>query len=502
MFTRTSIIIIAALLAGCAFTVGPQFEAPFADWEEDWVASKQPLSNLPVSAAADDALWWSQFDDPVLSQLIETALKRNHNLRIAGFRVIESRARLRGSEAAQRPQQVELSASSGKASTAAEFDDLSDADFRFVNAEFGIGWELDFWGRFQRAVEASQAGYLESLANFEDFKVILISEVARQYFTYATLQMRLMILERNAALQARSASITQSRYEAGEDSELNVQQARAQYLATVAAKPGLEDDLSQAQSALAQLLGYTDLPPSFQLNTSTNLTDIPDSIVQVLPADFLRRRPDVRAAYYRAAAASAAIGIAEAELYPSLSLFGSIGINQTSALDSVSASAGPALRWNIFDFGRIRNNIRVQDVRLEQALESYSETILQAAREVDDTAITFQKTQDQIALLEQSEAVSQRAYDIALIHFQEGFADFQRLLDAQATLLRQQDRLVAAQGLQAVVLTQVYKAMAGAWVTSLEQDYVLPTTRQKMRDRTNWGDLLTSPASGAGDNVQ
>ncbi|NQZ15068.1 MAG: TolC family protein [Alphaproteobacteria bacterium] len=228
-------------------------------------------------------------------------------------------------------------------------------------------------------------------------------------------------------------------------------------------------------------------------NSDTYFQNIPETIVYNIPIDLLRRRPDVRAASLRAAAASASIGIAEAEIYPSLSLFGTIGISETSRggiTDVFSIAIGPSIRWNIFDFGRIRNNIRVQDARFEQALEAYKETVLQAAKEVDDTAIAFVKTKEEIKLLEQSQSVAKRAYEIALMHFQEGFSDFQRLLDAQESLLRQQDRFIVAKGQEAIALTQIYKSLAGTWRHSKETDYLSKDTKEKMQDRTNWGNLL------------
>ena len=156
----------------------------------------------------------------------------------------------------------------------------------------------------------------------------------------------------------------------------------------------------------------------------------------------------------------------------------------------VTAAAGPSLSWNVFDFGRIRNNVRVQDARLEQTLEAYQEAVLQAAREVDDTAVSFAKTKESILLLEEAERVSKRAHDIALINFQEGFSDFQRLLTAQAALLRQQDLLVSARGQNAIALILVYKAIAGAWSISEESDYISEESIKRMQDRTNWGNFF------------
>lgn len=480
------------LLVGCSQALGPEYAVPEVGWEDQWLATanEREAGAQPVNAIQPE--WWLIFRDPVLDDLVASVLAQNNNLKVAGLRVMESRARLRGAESGRLPQLVEATAATGRAGNADDFDGLTDNDFSFANAELSIGWELDFWGRFQRAIEASDAAYLEAIANFEDFKVLLVTEVVRQYFSLRTTQLRLAILEENAALQARSVDITQSRYEAGEDSELNVQQARAQYLATLSNRPVLQNDVNQALSALARLSGTALIDTRLEQEYPTTLAALPDGIAYEIPADLLRRRPDVRAAHFRAAAASAAVGVAQADLYPALSLFGSIGTNQTSAADVVSFTAGPALRWNIFDFGRIRNNVRVQDARFEQALTLYQETILGAAREVDDTAVAYRKLHEEIQILEQSEQIAQRAQEIALIHFQEGFSDFQRLLDAQATLLRQQDRLVAAKGLKIAAFTQLNKAMAGGWVTTSEEEFLSPVLKEKMESRTNWGGLLES----------
>lgn len=473
--------------------LGPDYQEPYTSWDAGW--NSQSLKNIQniKAGTAPSQEWWDMFDDPALNDLIAAGLKDNRNLKIAGLRVIESRTLLAGAKANLAPQQIQAIASGGYGANAVNDAKISDSDFTFTDTELSIGWELDFWGRFARAIEANNALYLQSIADYEDFKILLTSEIARQYFTYRTLQQRIDILDQNAKLQKRSLEITTNRYKAGEDSELNVQQAKAQYLATISSRPSLEDNLERSENALTALIGLPPQDIKILRASKTNFEKIPDTIVHDIPADLLRRRPDIRAASFRAAAASASIGIAEAELYPSLSLFGTIGISDTSRggiTDVLSLAAGPSVRWNIFDFGRIRNNIRVQDARFEQALEAYQETVIQAAHEVDDAAISFVKTRDEIALLERSETVSKRAYDIALIHFQEGFSDFQRLLDAQASLLRQQDRLIAAKGQEAIILTQIYKAIAGSWVTSDEDDYINADTKERMSDRTNWGNLL------------
>ena len=214
-----------------------------------------------------------------------------------------------------------------------------------------------------------------------------------------------------------------------------------------------------------------------------------------IPAKLLLRRPDIRAAAWKVASQSAQIGIAEADYYPSISLLGSIGWNSTSDGDSpnnTSFAVGPGLTWNIFNYDRIENNIRVQDARLQQLIEQYQNTVLSAAREVDDAAITVVKTKEQITILTESVEASERALVLANTRFREGYSDFQRVLDAQRAVFAQNDQALSNRGSHINAVINLYKSLGGGWSEMPIEQILSSTTRETMEQRTDWGELLKS----------
>jgi len=208
------------------------------------------------------------------------------------------------------------------------------------------------------------------------------------------------------------------------------------------------------------------------------------------------RRPDIRAAAWQVAAQSAQIGIAEADFYPHISLTGSIGWSGNSlsaSPDTGTLVVGPAMTWNIFDHGRIENNVRVQDARLQQLIEQYQDTVLQAAREIDDAAISVVKTAEQQQILEQSVNAAKRSLVLANSRYREGYADFQRVLDAQRSLFSQAERELVNQGSHVSAVVALYKALGGGWLDIPVQQLIPKQMRDTMQQRSDWGDLLNSP---------
>jgi outer membrane protein TolC len=226
---------------------------------------------------------------------------------------------------------------------------------------------------------------------------------------------------------------------------------------------------------------------------------IPQAELEVIvdmPADLLRRRPDVRAAEMQLAAQSALIGVSAADLYPSISLLGSIGLSATSlnpSSRSLTWGIGPSLVWNIFDHGRLTNTVLLQDARFQQLYEQYQDAVLRAAREVDDAAVSFARTREQIVLLTESVKAAQRSLDIATLQYREGLTDFQRVLDSQRTFFNQQDLLVATRGglMQSVVA--IYKSMGGGWEPGRSRLVIDDATRDTMARRSDWNNLLAAP---------
>ncbi|OYU14972.1 MAG: RND transporter [Alphaproteobacteria bacterium PA4] len=483
----------ALLLAGCA-TLGPDYAPPPPAIADGWV----PPSLGSTAVAASDTPWWQAFNDPALDALITATIAGNRDLKVAGLRVLEARAQLGIAQSTRSPQAATASAATGYGASAPGGQPIGKYDFLYGTAGVSAGWEIDFWGKFRRSIEAGTAGYFAAIASQQDVALILRAEVARLYLQYRTLQERLAVVRSNIELQQRNVAITELQFREGDDAELDVQQARTQLLTTRAAVPQLEAGMTQTRNALALLMGRApgDVP-ELALSPDT-IPATPAALPVAIASDLLRQRPDVRTAAFRAGAQSAQIGIARADLYPSLSLGGSISLTRTTLgglSNSVDIGIGPAIRWNILDFGRIRGNVRVQDARLEQALENYQQTVLKAANEVDSAAIVLVKAREEGAILADSVIAAKRSLTLANIRYREGLSDFQRVLDAQAALLRQQDRAISNRGDTAIALVALTKAVGGGWIAPTEADFASPDTRARMQARSNWAGQLDMPQS-------
>jgi NodT family efflux transporter outer membrane factor (OMF) lipoprotein len=325
--------------------------------------------------------------------------------------------------------------------------------------------------------------------------------VASTYVTIRILEEQLRIAHENLKLQQRSYDIAEVLYRNGQDSELDVQQARTLLLGTQATVPELETQLGLAQNALNTLLGREN---GFveKLIVPGPIPDVPGQIAVGIPADLLRRRPDVRQAELLAVAQNARVGVATADLYPSISISGSLGVTSLSrdvggggasnlfSSDSVSYAAGASFTWPVLNYGRIQNNIRVQDARLQQALVAYQHSVLQAAQEVDDAMVSLTGAQAQKEILVEGVISAQRSNDLSMLQYREGFSGYQRVLDAQKSLFSQQNRYASSQGQAVQSVVQLYKALGGGWETREGKPFVDEHTLTVMRERTNWGDLL------------
>jgi NodT family efflux transporter outer membrane factor (OMF) lipoprotein len=494
----------AVLLSACT-TVGPDFKRPQVPWLADWTGgSLESLAADPRGPRSGQTQeWWRNFDDPVLEHLVAEAQRVNPNVRTAGLRIMEARAQLGIADSTRYPQVQQATGEVlwvGEERTGAR--DTSAVTF---SAGLQIGWELDFWGKFRRSIEAADAGYFASIAQYDDLQVLMAAQVAALYCSIRTLEARLVIARENAALQKRSLEITERLFKGGSESELDVQQAKAQYLGTLSTIPQLEGGLRQTQNALSILLARAPGPlPEMAVGKDV----IPQAELDVIvdmPADLLRRRPDVRAAEMQLAAQSALIGVSAADLYPSISLLGSVGLSDTSLSGSprvLSWALGPSLVWNVFDHGRLTNTVLLQDARFQQLYEQYQDAVLRAAREVDDAAVGFAKTGEQIALLADAVKAARRSLDIATLQYREGLTDFQRVLDSQQTLFSQQELLVTSRGNLTQSLIALYKAMGGGWEQGRSRPVLDDVTRETMGQRSDWKGMLAAPLPAPGADAR
>jgi multidrug efflux system outer membrane protein len=486
-------------LAGSACTaVGPDFERPAVPWLD--AAEGVPATPTTTPHEPRFAEWWRTFQDPVLDRLVAEAQQSNPSVRVAGLRIMEARAQLGIAGSTLYPQLQQATASVVQSGEVVS--DAEDSDVTAYRAGFDIAWELDFWGKFRRGIEAADAAYFASIAQYDDVQVLVAAQAADLYAIIRTVELRLKIARENAALQERSLEITERLFKSGNESELDVQQARSLYLGTVATIPALELNLRQAQNALSTLLGR---PPGSLPELSTGREVIPEAgleLVVDLPAAQLRQRPDVRAAEMQLAAQSALIGVSQAQLYPSIALVGSLGLSSTSiswSTETFDWAVGPSLVWNVFDYGRLKNDVLVQDARFQQLHEIYQDTVLRAARELDDAAVAFANNKAQVGILEQAVQAARRSLDIATVQYQEGLVDFERVLDSQRSLFGQQDRLVTTRGSVAQSLVALFKATGGGWEAGRTREVLDEPTRTDMTERSDWNGLLTAPLPAAAE---
>jgi len=492
------------LFTGCK-TVGPDFEKPEAPVADTWLNAEDERVDTSSAAYQD---WWEVFGDPALTRLIDTAYQQNLSLQVAGLRVMEARAQLGIATGLKYPQSQSVGggyAYSRSSINAPPLSNLPDGVLQGVDrtggawsASFDATWEADVWGKFRRGVEAADANLAASMLNYDAVLVTLTGDVAALYTSIRTLEERLKYTRNNVTLQRQALDLANTRFKLGATSELDVQQARGLLYNTEALIPALELSLDRTRNTLSFLLG---MPPSdleTLLGASGKIPAVPESVAVGIPADLLRRRPDLRAAEMAAAAQSAVIGVSQADLYPSFALAGSIGLAGSSFSDLFDSGATtgfvtPFFRWNIFNYGRIKNNVRVQDARFEQAVTAYQNAALAAAREVQDGLQGFLRTQQQVEYLSSAVKATSRAADLALVQYREGATDYTRVLNTQTALLQQQDALTSARGQVVSNLVATYKALGGGWQLREGDNFVRPEVIDTMQERTDWGELLTTP---------
>lgn len=499
------ISIFMIVLYSCA-SLGPDFSVPESQVEQDWIDAGHPSIS---QASTDAANWWQVFNDPVLNELVSLAYKQNLPLKVAGLRIFEARAQLGIAVGSQYPQSQQLRGGATKVNLSESSANTSLIDLNYSDYDFGLdaSWEIDFWGKFKRGIESADASLLSEIANYDDFLTSLIADIANTYIAIRTFEERINLAHQNVSIQERSLHITEVRFRNGATTELDVQQAKSLLRNTQALIPRLETGLRRATNALSVLLG---MPPSDLqdlLGESTNTIPKADENLSVgIPADLLRRRPDVKQAELRAASQSALIGVAKADLYPSFSLNGSLGLLSSSSTsttrtgesgvdelidsDSVQFFGGPSFRWNIFNYGRIKNSVRVQDARFQQLVIDYQQTVLRAAQEVEDAMVGFLRTKEEAGFLEDSVEASARSVELAVLQYRDGVSDYTRVLDTQESLVNQQDSLTATKGEIARNVIAIYRSLGGGWQLRGKDDFIQDELKQQMRERTDWGKLL------------
>lgn len=497
---KLSCLASALFLASACTTLGPDFTRPATPEPAAWIEQGPGVLGSEALASLE---WWQVFNDPVLNSLIEMAYQQNLSLQIAGLRILEARAQLGIAIGSQYPQQQQVGGSATKnrlTENSPNYNPAVDKNYMDYQVGFDAAWEIDFWGRFRRGIEAADANLSASVADYQNALVSLTAEVARTYVIIRTLEERLVIAQENIKLQGDSLRIANVRFTNGATTELDVQQAVANLSETKAQVPALQQALRQAKNGLSILLGKPPFELTAILGGAGAIPVAPAHVAVGVPAELLRRRPDVQLAEMQAAGQSALIGVARTELYPRFSLLGSIGYassdtNNSSSgdlfdADSLTYYVGPTFQWNILNYGRLKNNVRVEDARYQQAIVNYQNTVLNAYKEVEDAMVAFVQSQQESRFRGEAAAASRKSTEIANIQYRQGAVDFQRVIDSERTLVQQQDNWTNTRGQIALNVIAMYKALGGGWESRAGDAVISEGNRAEMRDRTDWGGLL------------
>jgi len=486
------------LLAAAGCTVGPDFTSPDAKAPSGWFASRPPpipVRSEPVAEPIDPN-WWKLFDDPQLTALEDRVAAENLDVRLATIRIAESRAQRGVVAAAQFPTLGgNASYEREKASTNGVFGLLGSSaagsEASGAGGGFGAGgvggtnlvpfdlyqygldasWELDLWGRVRRSVESADASIVASQETQRDTLLSSLAEVARDYVDLRGAQLRERIAEDNLKSSQDALKLTQERATGGLTTDLDVANAAAQVRTTAAEIPPIQQDEASLINALSLLLGEPPNALRAALEQPKPVPPVPPRVPIGVPSELARRRPDIRQAEAELHEATADIGVAVANFYPSVTLGGSVGIQALQAknlfsLNSRQYSFGPSISIPIFEGGQLKSTLQLREASQQEAAVNYQRTVLKAWHDVDNALTAYEATQRRRDELVQAVAQNQRALSLATSRYQDGVSDFLEVLDAQTRLLSTQQQLAIATTNVSENLVALYKALGGGWETA------------------------------------
>jgi multidrug efflux system outer membrane protein len=471
-FSVVSCSVIAVLplwLSGCA--VGPNYHAPQTKAPAQW---NESLAGGETNSANTTTGWWKNFNDSELDSLVERAVRSSLDLRVAQARVREARAQygiasadlwptLDGSSSYARQHQSQNQPVIGSFPVPPDLFENN-----VYQAGFDASWEIDVFGGKRRAKEAAGAQVSASEFGRRDVLITLLGDVARNYVDLRGYQGRLAIARENIDAQEKALAITRDRFAKGLSSDLDVQQASTVLATTRAEVPTLESSIQTSMHRLEVLLGQQPGSLQAELSQASPIPAQPPMVPVGLPSELLLRRPDIRQAERQLAAATANIGVAKSDLFPKFFLTGSAGFQSVGASDWFTSgsqfwSVGPTMQWRIFDAGRIRSNIKVQNARQEEALAVYEKTVLTAFEDAENGLVMYAKEQMRRRSLEDAVVSSRKSLDIASKLYANGLTDFIRVLDAERSLYQSQDALVQSDRAISANLISLYKSLGGGW---------------------------------------
>jgi multidrug efflux system outer membrane protein len=484
-----------ALMSISACTVGPNFTAPTPETPKAWVA-KPPMEGQPdskiTSEGVDTSSWWSRFNDPELTSLIERARDSNPDLQQAALRIEEARAQLQAVGARNLPtvgldssyarsrlspngalsifgggggsQTAAQSAANGIPSSVVPF---AIPPFDLFQTGFDASWEIDLFGRVRRSVESTEAQGQALVEARNDALVSVFAEVARSYIQLRGVQRLIAITRSNLKAQQDAYDLTHAQAQGGETSNLDVESASAEVATTAAQLPALQDQESRVINALSLLLSLEPGALQQELGTPKALPPNPPQVPIGMPSDLARRRPDIRRAEAELHAATANIGVATADLYPRLTMTGSFGLqalrfNKLGDWASKFYNFGPSLQIPVFN-GVTYANISVQEVRQKEAALTYKTTVLSALHDVENAVSSYQAEQVRLRALQRSALANEHSLSLAQQRYRAGLSSFLDVLDAERRLYASQTEVARSSVTISTNLIAIYKALGGGW---------------------------------------
>jgi multidrug efflux system outer membrane protein len=449
------------LLSGCA--VGPDFKTPETVTPEKYIGASESVAEI-------DTAWWKSFGDAQLEKLIEHGVTANKN-------IDQAVARLREARSGRRATQFELAPIAPVTGAALRNKQSASNQFGFpgfdlTNGTYAIGfdatWEIDLYGRVRRSVEGASAVEESRTEDLKDVINSVVSEIARSYFELRGIQARLGVAKSNATNQAETVRITEALLKAGQATELDTARANTQYKTTQSTIPALEAEERAVMYRLATLCGEQPGYFTSELATAVSLPVYEGPVKIDDPTSLLRRRPDVRSAEAKLAAATADIGVAVADLFPRVTFIGSLGFGAAKFSELGNSgtdtySFGPQIYWAALDLGRVYNRIKAKEAVAEGALASYEQAVLTALEDVESSLNRYGKERERYSLLQEAASASQKAAKLARAQYQAGLVDFLTVLDAEGSALVSEDSLTQSQTRLLTNLVSIYKGLAGGW---------------------------------------
>lgn len=502
---------LCLLLSACM--VGPNYKEPKTPVASHWAKKNSSIKETPYQ----NVTWWTVFKDPILTSVINQGYHNNLSAQIAGVRVLQARAQLAQSTGQLYPQQQamignytynRIGGSSLQSFLPTNFDDAA--------LGFSANWELDFWGKYRRAVNSNDAAFLASVAAYDNTLVTLTADIAKSYIKIRTYETQIKVTKANIEVQRMGLKIALSRFNAGQVSLVDVEQAKTELAQTQASLPPLVNNVQTQKDALAVLLGTIPNNVDGLIHKSKGIPRAPLGVAVGIPKETLARRPDVYQARMDAIAQSEAIGAVKASLYPALSLAGTftfaannIGSSSISNMfnwSNRSITAGPNLAWSLLNYGQITNAVRVQDAVFQESLLNYVNLVLKAQQEVQDSITAYIEAKNAVYYLTQANTSATKSLRLALIRYKEGETDFTPVLNAEQQQLSVEISLVSAQGDIPQALIALYRSLGGGWQIRGTNDVIPQELKAEMAARTNWGTLLKQqnhqPAVTKGQKIQ